>query len=79
MHLVEAAQAQKAPSQQFVDVFAKYYTPAVLILAVGVAVVPWVIFQQPFDVWFYRALVLLVTLPALVLLSFQHTFPSSLP
>ena len=60
MHLVEAAQAQKAPSQQFVDVFAKYYTPAVLILAVGVAVVPWVIFQQPFDVWFYRALVLLV-------------------
>lgn len=60
MHLVEEAQAQKAPSQQFVDVFAKYYTPAVFILALGIAVIPWIIFNQPFDVWFYRALVLLV-------------------
>jgi Cd2+/Zn2+-exporting ATPase len=60
MNLVEEAQAQKAPSQQFVDVFAKYYTPAVLVFALGIAVIPWLIFQQPFDIWFYRALVLLV-------------------
>jgi Cd2+/Zn2+-exporting ATPase len=60
MNLVEEAQAQKAPSQQFVDVFAKYYTPAVLVFALSIAVIPWILFQQTFDIWFYRALVLLV-------------------
>ncbi|MDT8901426.1 heavy metal translocating P-type ATPase [Anaeroselena agilis] len=60
MHLVEEAQAQKAPSQQFVDVFAKYYTPAVLLAALGVMVVPWLAFGQPFAPWFYKGLVLLV-------------------
>lgn len=60
MHLVEEAQAQKAPSQQFVDVFAKYYTPAVLIGAVGIMVIPWLAFGQQFAPWFYKGLVLLV-------------------
>jgi len=59
-HLVEEAQAQKAPSQQFVDVFAKYYTPLVLALAACVMVVPWLLFQQLFVLWFYNGLVLLV-------------------
>ncbi len=58
--LVEEAQAQKAPSQQFVDVFAKYYTPLVLIAAAGIMVLPWLLFQQPFAPWFYNGLVLLV-------------------
>ncbi|HWR57171.1 MAG TPA: heavy metal translocating P-type ATPase [Negativicutes bacterium] len=60
MHLVEEAQAQKAPSQQFVDVFARYYTPTVIIGAIGVWLIPWLVLGQPFAVWFYRALVLLV-------------------
>ncbi|WP_425060237.1 Cadmium-transporting ATPase [Sporomusa carbonis] len=60
MHLVEEAQAQKAPSQHFVDVFSKYYTPAVLIAAIGVMVLPWLLFNQPFATWFYKGLVLLV-------------------
>lgn len=60
MHLVEEAQAQKAPSQQFVDVFAKYYTPAVLLAAAGIMVLPWLLFNQPFAPWFYKGLVLLV-------------------
>lgn len=59
-HLVEEAQAQKAPSQQFVDVFARYYTPFVLVLAAGVMIVPWLLFHQPFAPWFYNGLVLLV-------------------
>ncbi len=59
-HLVEEAQAQKAPSQQFVDVFAKYYTPFVLAAAAGVMILPWLLFQQPFAPWFYNGLVLLV-------------------
>jgi len=59
-HLVEEAQGQKAPSQQFVDVFAKYYTPLVLAAAAGVMTLPWLLFQQPFAPWFYNGLVLLV-------------------
>ncbi|MDU4960371.1 MAG: heavy metal translocating P-type ATPase [Sporomusaceae bacterium] len=60
MHLVEEAQAQKAPSQQFVDVFAKYYTPAVLLTAAAIMILPWLLFMQPFAPWFYKGLVLLV-------------------
>jgi len=60
IHLVEEAQAQKAPSQSFVDKFAKYYTPAVVTSAILVAIVPVVFFNQPFMDWIYRALVLLV-------------------
>lgn len=60
IHLVEEAQAQKAPSQQFVDVFAKYYTPAVIITALAIATMPSLLFAQPFIPWFKKALILLV-------------------
>jgi Cd2+/Zn2+-exporting ATPase len=58
--LVEMAQAQRAPSQAFVERFAHYYTPAVIALAVLIAVVPPFVLGQPLGTWFYRALVLLV-------------------
>ncbi|MGI5837290.1 MAG: heavy metal translocating P-type ATPase [Chloroflexota bacterium] len=60
IHLVEQAQAQKAPTQQFVDRFARYYTPAVIALAVAVAVAPPLLFGASFENWFYRALTLLI-------------------
>jgi len=60
IHLVEEAQARRAPSQAFVDRFARVYTPAVMGLAVVVALLPPVALGAPFDVWFYRSLVLLV-------------------
>jgi Zn2+/Cd2+-exporting ATPase len=60
IHLVEEAQSQKALSQRFVDVFAKYYTPSVMVLALLVFLLPPLIFGSPWNVWFYRALVLLV-------------------
>ena len=59
IHLVEAAQAQRAPVQQFIDRFARWYTPAVIILAVLTATIPPLV-GAPFETWFYRALVLLV-------------------
>lgn len=60
IHLVEDAQSKKAPSQTFVERFAQVYTPAVFILAIGVATIPPILFNAPFSDWFYRALVLLV-------------------
>ncbi len=60
LSLVEEAQARRAPSQQFVDVFARYYTPAVIVVATLVAVAPALFFGQPFIPWFKKALILLV-------------------
>ncbi|SDL06973.1 heavy metal translocating P-type ATPase [Natronincola ferrireducens] len=60
MHMVEEAQAQKAPSQQFVDKFAKYYTPIVVALAIMIAIVPPIIGAGDFSIWMKKALILLV-------------------
>ncbi len=60
IHMVEEAQTQKAPSQGFVDKFAKYYTPAVIAAAMLVMAIPPLLLGQPFITWFYRSLVLLV-------------------
>jgi Cd2+/Zn2+-exporting ATPase len=59
IHLVEAAQAQRAPVQSFVDRFARIYTPAVIAVAIAVAVVP-PLAGADVEEWVYRALVLLV-------------------
>lgn len=60
VNLVESAQAKRAPLQTFIDRFAAWYTPAIVVLAVLVAAVPLVVANQSFDIWLYRALVLLV-------------------
>ncbi|MGD9903819.1 MAG: heavy metal translocating P-type ATPase [Vicinamibacterales bacterium] len=60
VHLVEAAQAQRAPTQQFIDRFARWYTPAVVVVAAAVFAVPVAVLGQAATVWAYRALVLLV-------------------
>lgn len=58
--MVEAAQEKKAPSEAFIDRFAKVYTPIVFILALLVMIVPPLLFQANFNAWFYRGLELLV-------------------
>ena len=60
IHLVERAQAQRAPSQAFVDRFARIYTPVVLALAVVIALAPPLLAGGSWSTWFYRSLVLLV-------------------
>jgi Zn2+/Cd2+-exporting ATPase len=60
IHLVEQAQAERAPAQAFVERFARVYTPCVLLLAVALAIVPPLVLGAAWDTWIYRALVLLV-------------------
>jgi len=60
IHLVETAQARRAPVQSFVDRFARIYTPIVLALAVFIALAPPLLTGAAVTTWVYRALVLLV-------------------
>lgn len=60
IRLVEEAEAEKAPTAQFVERFARYYTPAVVGVALAVAIVPPLFFAQAFTVWFLKAITLLV-------------------
>lgn len=60
IRMVGEAQQKRAPSEQWVDRFAHYYTPSVLVVAFAVFLIPTLAFGKPFDVWLYQALVLLV-------------------
>jgi Cd2+/Zn2+-exporting ATPase len=60
VRLVEEAQARKSPSERFVTRFARVYTPAVTIFAVIIVTVPTLLFGGAFELWFERALTLLV-------------------
>lgn len=59
-HTVEEAQASRAPSQSFVDRFARVYTPAVVLAAIAVAVAPPLLGLGTWGMWFIRALTMLV-------------------
>ena len=58
--MVGEAQSKRAPSEQWVEGFARYYTPAVMVLALALLLVPPLAFGGGWGDWFYRSLVLLV-------------------
>jgi Cd2+/Zn2+-exporting ATPase len=58
--LVEEAEERRAPVERFVDRFARYYTPAVVLVALLVATVPPLVLGADGGTWIYRALMLLV-------------------
>jgi len=60
IHLVEEAQGERAPSQAFVDKFAKYYTPIIMIIAALVVIVPPLLLGGSWETWIYQGLAVLV-------------------
>ena len=79
IHLVQDAQARRAPSEQWVEKFARRYTPAMILLALGVALLPPLFLAGGWIDWFYRALVILViACPCALVISTPVSVVSSL-
>ncbi|MBQ9996094.1 MAG: cadmium-translocating P-type ATPase, partial [Clostridia bacterium] len=73
--MVENASARKAPTEHFITGFAKYYTPAVVILAVLLAVLPPLLFRYEWADWIRRGCVFLViSCPCALVISIPLTF-----
>ncbi|EKP0261774.1 zinc/cadmium/mercury/lead-transporting ATPase [Aeromonas sobria] len=60
LHLIEEAESQRAPIERFIDRFSRWYTPAMMLIALLVVIVPPLAFGQSWDEWIYRGLALLL-------------------
>lgn len=75
LDLVENASSKKAPAENFITSFARYYTPIVVGLAVLLAIVPPLVMGEPFYGWVYRALTFLViSCPCALVISVPLSF-----
>ncbi len=79
IRLIEDAQGRRAAAEQWVEKFARSYTPAVIVMAIAVFVLPPLLFGAVWADWFYRALVLLViACPCALVISTPVSIVSSL-
>lgn len=76
---IAQAQAERAPIQRFVDQFAHYYTPLMVVIAVLVAIIPPLLLGGAWSLWLYKALTLLViACPCALVISTPVTVVSGL-
>lgn len=80
LEMVENASSRKAPVENFITKFAKYYTPVVVFSAVALAIIPpLVIVDATFSTWIYRALLfLVVSCPCALVISIPMSFFSGI-
>ncbi|AEB11155.1 heavy metal translocating P-type ATPase [Marinithermus hydrothermalis] len=79
LRLIEEAEATKSPTVRFIDRFSRYYTPAIVGIALLVALLPPLLFNAPWEVWTYRALaLLLIGCPCALVLSAPAAITSGL-
>jgi len=70
VRLVEEAQESKAPTERFIEKFSRYYTPAVMLVAALIAIIPPLAFGQAWSEWIYKGLaVLLIGCPCALVIS----------
>ncbi|MEF2278426.1 heavy metal translocating P-type ATPase [Deinococcus sp. YIM 134068] len=70
IHLVEEAESSKAPTARFIDRFSRWYTPAAMAVAFLFAVLPPLLFGQPWNEWIYKGVaLLLIACPCALVLS----------
>ena len=79
IHLVEEAQGSKAPTARFIDRFSAYYTPAAMVTAALIVVIPPLIFAADWYTWIYRGLAtLLIACPCALVISTPAAIASAL-
>ncbi|WP_082562795.1 MULTISPECIES: heavy metal translocating P-type ATPase [unclassified Rhizobium] len=79
IHLVEQAQSSKAPTARFIEKFSRYYTPAVMLIAALIIVLPPLAMGGDWDTWLYRGLaLLLIACPCALVLSTPAAIASGL-
>ncbi|WP_368881726.1 zinc/cadmium/mercury/lead-transporting ATPase [Shewanella algae] len=60
LHLIEEAEGQRAPIERFIDKFSRWYTPAIMLLALLTVLLPPLLYAEPWEQWIYRGLTLLL-------------------
>ncbi len=79
LHLIEEAEENKAPIERFLDRFSRWYTPAMMLLALVVVIVPPLLFGGDWTEWVYKGLtLLLIACPCALVISTPAAVTSAL-